>query len=535
MTTAAGTYDVVIVGTGFSGIYALHLLRERGFSVRAIDAAGGVGGTWYWNRYPGARCDVETTDYQFGFDERIVRGWTWSERYAKQAEILAYLNYVTDLLDLRRDMQFDTRVVSALFDDAGDRWRLTTDAGEEIDARHCVLATGSLSASRIPDLPGLGSFAGPTYHTGRWPHGEVDFSGRRVAVIGTGSSGIQSIPVIAEQAEHVTVFQRTANFSVPALNRPRDPADEARMKATFMRDRDAAKWTTQGVFASWVANDVSALDVSEDERRAEFERRWAAGGFGFFESFSDLVTNREVNTFAADFARAKIREIVRDPTVAELLCPKDHPFASKRLCVDSDYHATFNRPNVALVDLRTTPLEAITRRGVRTTADEFPVDTIVFATGFDAMTGAVLAIDIRGRDGRRLTDAWAEGPVTYLGIQTAGFPNLFLITGPGSPSVLSNMISSIEQHVEWTSDCITYLRDNGHTTIEAEPAAQRDWVAHVNELASETLMPEADSWYVGANIPGKPRFFMPYTGGVGSYRRRADAIAAAGYRGFVVA
>ncbi len=531
----SSTYDVVVVGAGFSGIYGLHSLRERGFRVRLIEAASGVGGTWYWNRYPGARCDVETTDYQFGFDERIVQGWTWSQRYAPQAEILTYLNYVTDLLDLRRDMQFDTRVESATFDEDATRWELVTDTGERIAAQHCVMATGSLSAARAPDIPGLASFAGGCHHTGRWPHDGVDFAGQRVAVIGTGSSGIQSIPVIAQQARELTVFQRTANFSVPAHDRPRDPADEARMKRTFMQDREAAKWTTQGVFASWVANDVSALDVDDHARQAEFSRRWAHGGFGFFESFNDLITDRDVNDQAAEFARARVRDVVDDPTVAELLCPQDHPFASKRLCVDTDYHATFNRPNVALVDLRATPIVAITPHSVRTTAAEFAVDSIVLATGYDAMTGALLAIDIRGRNGVGLAEKWSAGPVTYLGIQTAGFPNLFLITAPGSPSVLSNMISSIEQHVEWTTDCITYLRQHGQRTIEAESDAERAWVAHVDERASETLMPEADSWYVGANIPGKPRFFMPYTGGVGSYRRRAEQIAADGYAGFVLA
>jgi cyclohexanone monooxygenase len=526
--------DVVIVGAGFSGLHALYAMRARGLSARVIEAGSGVGGTWYWNRYPGARCDVETTDYQFSFDARIVEGWTWSERYATQGEILAYLDYVADLLDLRSGIQLDTRVVRVEFDDAGARWLVTTDRGEQIDARYCVMATGCLSSARIPDISGRDTFAGPSFHTGQWPHEGVDFTGLDVGIIGTGSSGIQSIPVIARQAEHLTVFQRTPNFSVPAHNRPRDPADEARMKLTFAANREQARRTAQGVYGSWVANDKSALDVGEDERREEFERRWAHGGFGFLEAFTDMWTSRAANDHAADFVRAKIRGIVEDPAVAELLCPTDHPLGTKRLCVDIDYHATFNRPNVTLVDLRATPIVEIIPRGVRTTAREHALDLIVFATGYDAMTGALLAMDIRGRGGIELAEKWSAGPVTYLGVQTSGFPNLFMITGPGSPSVLSNMATSIEQHVEWVADCIAHVGASGRESIEADPAAERSWVAHVNELAYETLLPEANSWYMGANIPGKPRVFMPYTGGVGSYRAKAEQIAADGYAGFTL-
>jgi cyclohexanone monooxygenase len=526
--------DVVVVGAGFSGLYMLHRVRELGLSVRLIDEGAGVGGTWYWNRYPGARCDVESTDYQYGFDDGIVQEWTWTERYASQPEILAYLNHVADRLDLRRDIQLETRVEAAVFDESTDRWTVTTDRGERLSARYCIMATGCLSAVRTPDVDGLDSFEGDCYHTARWPHEGVDLTGKRVAVVGTGSSAIQSIPLIAEQAAHLTVFQRTPNFSVPAHNCPRDPEDERRIKDCFAEKRRDARSSPMGVFASWIPNDQSALEPGDEDRLRAFEAGWNRGGFGFLNAFSDLVTNREANRLAAEFVHGKIRGIVRDPDVAGLLCPDDHPFGTKRLCVDTDYYATYNRPNVTLVDLRATPIEAITPNGVRTSDGELAVDVIVFATGFDAMTGALLAMDIRGRDGVALGERWAHGPRTYLGIQIAGFPNLFLVTGPGSPSVLTNMIVSIEQHVEWIADCLAYLRDEDLHRIEATLDAETAWVDHVNELADQTLLPEASSWYTGANIPGKPRVFMPYTGGVGAYRERCSGIADRGYEGFVL-
>jgi cyclohexanone monooxygenase len=532
-TGRPGDVDVLVVGAGFSGLYMLHLVRKLGLPVRLVEAGAGVGGTWYWNRYPGARCDVESTDYQYGFDDGLVQDWTWSERYASQPEILAYLKHVADRLGLRENIELGKRVTHLVFDDETSRWTVTTDLGEIFTARHCVMATGCLSAARLPDVPGLERFEGDRYHTARWPHEGVDFSGLRVAVVGTGSSAIQAIPLIAEAAQ-LTVFQRTPNFSVPAHNRPRDPEVERRMKETFAEDRRNARDSSMGVFASWIPNEKSALEVDDAERQRTFEAGWSRGGFGFLNAFSDLVTNREANELAARFVHEKIRAIVRDPELAERLCPTGHPFGTKRLCVDTDYYATYNRDNVTLVDLRRTPIEEITPRGLRTQEGEIELDAIVFATGFDAMTGAVLDIDIRGRGGLTLAEKWAAGPRTYLGIQTAGFPNLFLITGPGSPSVLSNMIVSIEQHVEWTADCIEYLHEHGLAGIEATDAAEDAWVDHSNERAARTLLPEADSWYTGANIAGKPRVFMVYTGGVGAFRRRCTEVADRGYEGFVL-
>jgi cyclohexanone monooxygenase len=394
------------------------------------------------------------------------------------------------------------------------------------------MATGCLSAARVPSIPGLDSFQGEWHHTARWPHEGVDVAGRRVAVIGTGSSAIQSIPIIAEQATHLTVFQRTPNYTVPAHNRPRNAADEEQIKETFPERRREARGSSMGVFASWIPNPASALDVSPEERERELEARWNLGGFGFLNAYSDIVTNREANELTADFVRRKIRAIVRDPQVAELLCPNDHPFGTKRLCVDTGYYATYNRDNVTLVDLRRAPIEEITPGGIRTSDAEYDIDVIVFATGFDAMTGALLDIDIRGRGGLTLREKWAAGPRTCMGIQTCGFPNLFMITAPGSPSVLTNMVVSIEQHVEWAADCLAYLHTNALESIEALPEAEDAWVDHVNELAAQTLLPEASSWYTGANIEGKPRVFLPYTGGVGKYRERMTALAANGYEGF---
>jgi cyclohexanone monooxygenase len=511
----------------------LHRLRGLGFRARVIEAGSGVGGTWYWNRYPGARCDIESLEYQYGFDDDLPREWKWSERYASQPEILRYIEHVADKLDLRRDIQFETRVTAAHFDEHRSRWRVETDRGDRFDAAHCIMATGCLSAPRRPDFQGLDDFQGEWYHTGYWPHEGVDFTGKRVGIIGTGSSAIQSIPIIAEQAAHLTVFQRTANFSIPAQNGPIDPEYERQMTEKYTEVRERAR-TTQGGVVATTPPDRSALSVSEEERCAEYEARWRRGGLTFGAAFLDLVFVEPANETAAEFVRGKIREIVKDPATAELLCPKDYPFATKRLCVDTDYYATFNRENVTLVDVKASPIEAITAKGLRTKDAEYEFDCLVFATGFDAMTGTLLNIDIRGREGRTLREAWAEGPRAYLGLQVAGFPNLFTITGPGSPSVLSNMIVSIEQHVDWITDCIEYLRANGLQTIEPTVEAQDAWVEHVNQVANVTLFPRAASWYMGANIPGKPRVFMPYIGGVGIYGQKCRDVVANGYEGFVL-
>jgi cation diffusion facilitator CzcD-associated flavoprotein CzcO len=522
----------VIVGAGFAGLYMLHRLRQLGLSARVFEAGDGVGGTWYWNRYPGARCDVESMDYSYSFSDELQQEWKWSERYASQPEILTYINHVADRFDLRRDVQVGTRVTAATFDEADRRWTVTTDRGDRVSARFCIMATGCLSTAQVPKLPGRETFRGTTYHTGRWPHEGVDFSGQRVGVIGTGSSAIQSIPIIAEQAAHLFVFQRTPNFSVPAHNAPLDPDFERQVKASYADFRCQARESRVGFVVE--RSEASALAVTPEERRREYERRWSRGGLGFTATYVDLLTNKDANDTAAEFCREKIRAVVENPVVAEILLPTDYPVGTKRMCVDTGYYKTFNRDNVTLVDIRRAPIEAITPDGLRTREAAYVLDSIVFATGFDAMTGALLSIDIRGRGGRTLNDAWAEGPRTYLGLTVAGFPNLFAITGPGSPSVLSNMIVSIEQHVDWIADCIDRMRAQDHETIEATAAAQEAWVAHVNEIGHATLYPRANSWYMGANIPGKPRVFMPYIGGVGAYRQICDGVAAKGYEGFTL-
>ena len=526
------SFDAVVVGAGFAGLYTLYRLRKLGLSVRVFEAGKGVGGTWYWNRYPGARCDVESMDYSYSFSEELQQEWRWTERYSAQPEILRYINHVADRFDLRRDIQLETRVTSATFDETAHRWTIETDRGDRVSAQFCIMATGCLSTTQEPKFKGLERFRGPWYHTGRWPHEGVDFTGQRVAVIGTGSSAIQSIPIIAKQAAHLYVFQRTPNYSMPAHNAPLDPAYERSVKANYAEFRRQARESRVGFVID--RSEDSALAVAPEARLREYERRWNRGGLGFSAAYADLLTNKQANDTAAEFFRAKIRSIVRDPAVAETLAPRDYPLGTKRLCVDTDYYATFNRDNVTLIDLRKSPIEEITAAGVKTRDAEYAVDSLVFAIGFDAMTGTLLAVDIRGRGGRSLREAWEAGPRTYLGIAMAGFPNLFTITGPGSPSVLSNMIVSIEQHVDWIADCIIYMRDRGHRAIEAALDAQEAWVAHVNEVGHMTLYPQANSWYMGANVPGKPRVFMPYIGGVGLYRQKCDEVAAKGYEGFVL-
>jgi cyclohexanone monooxygenase len=530
---AARDVDVVVVGAGFAGLYMLHKARSQGLSVQVFEAGDGVGGTWYWNRYPGARCDVESMEYSYGFDEDLQQEWEWTERYAPQPEILDYANHVADRFDLRRDIQLSTRVTSAVFDEANERWAVSTDRGDEVSARFLVMATGCLSAANIPDLPGAGSFEGPTYHTGQWPHEPVELTGQRVGIIGTGSSAIQSIPIIAEQAAELTVFQRTPTFTVPAWNQPLDPVEAKEIKADYASFRAANRRMPSAFGARLERGDRSALEVSEDERRAEYERRWERGGLPFLGAFNDLLLNKEANDTAAEFVREKLHEIVRDPDTARKLTP-DTVVGCKRLCVDTGYWDTFNRSHVHLVDLRDEPIEEITPNGIRTTGAHHDLDVLIYATGFDAMTGALLRIDIRGRAGRSLQDAWSAGPRTYLGLGVEGFPNLFTITGPGSPSVLTNMLVSIQQHVEWIADCIGHLDARGHATIEASLEAQDAWVDFVNSVAGFTLFPTCNSWYLGANVPGKTRVFMPLPG-FPTYAEKCDQVASDGYEGFVLA
>jgi cyclohexanone monooxygenase len=526
-------YDVVVVGAGFAGMYMLHRLRGQGFSVRVYEQGGDVGGTWYWNRYPGARCDVESMQYSYSFSEGLQQEWNWSERYAPQPEILKYANHVADRFNLRPDIQLNTRVDRAVLDESANAWSVTTSDGRTVSARFVVLATGCLSNARMPDIKGLQNFSGEVYHTGHWPHEQIDFTGKRVAVIGTGSSGIQSVPVIAEQASQLTVFQRTANFSIPARNAMLTEEEREAFRAKYPEIRRFAREQSRnGIYTEMP--DRGALDDGDNERRAKYEQRWANGGLTFMSVYNNLALDKAANDTAANFVREKIAEIVNDPETAKLLQPNNHPIGSKRICIDTDYFATFNRPNVTLVDIRTNPIDEILPNAVRAGAKDYEVDALVLATGFDAMTGSVAKIDIRGRNGLTLNHKWAEGPKTYLGLMSAGFPNLFIITGPGSPSVLSNMIVSIEQHVDWIADCVAWMRDRGLEVMEANKDAEDKWVAHVNEVAHTTLYPQANSWYMGANIPGKPQIFMPYIGGVGAYRQICNDVAAKGYEGFAM-
>ena len=528
-------FDAIVIGAGFSGLGMLRRLRdELGMSVQVYEAGDGVGGTWYWNRYPGARCDSESYVYCFSFSKELLQDWNWSGKYPEQPEILSYLNHVADRFDLRRNIQFSTRVASARFLEQDNVWQIETNQGERVTARFLVTGIGCISAGNVPDIPGLDNFEGDWYHTGSWPHDGVDFAGKRVAVIGTGSSGVQSIPVIAKQAERLTVFQRTPQFTIPARHETVDRRFiEEEVKPNYDEIWEKARWSQSGFPLE--LSERLALEVSEEERLETYESLWAQGGFRFLHaSFKDIRTDVEANDTAAEFVRSKIREIVEDPETVSKLLPTDHPLGSKRALIDTNYYETYNRDNVELVDIRKSPIREITSTGIRTEDEEYEFDIIVFATGFDAMTGTFLRMDIRGRNNLSLNEKWSEGPKTYLGVLVAGFPNMFMITGPGSPSVLSNMPVAIEQHIEWISGFIEYLRDHGIETAEAELDSETAWGAHVNEVAEPTLYMLANSWYLGANIPGKPRVFMPYAGGLGTYRERCNEIAENGYEGFIL-
>jgi len=530
----ATQFDAIVIGAGVGGLYTLHRLRALGMNVRVFEAGSDVGGTWYWNRYPGCRCDVDSMEYSYSFDDALQQEWKWPERYGTQPEILKYVAHVADRYDLRRDVQFDTRIKSAVYDTSSGQWTVTTDKGETASAPFCIMATGNLSTPRVPDFKGIESFKGKWYHTGLWPHGGVDFTGLRVAVIGTGSSGIQSIPIIAKQAKHLTVFQRTANFSLPAVNKPMDPAEEAQHKSEYSERRRLAYDTPFGI-AGYPPPTKSALEVSKEERDRIYEANWQRGGsISFLYSFTDLLLNKEANDTAAEFVRNKIRATVKDPETAETLCPNDHPIGTKRLVLDTNYYETYNRDNVTLVNARKAPIQEITPTGLRTTEAEYEFDAIVFATGFDAMTGALAEIDVHTTAGANLREKWKDGPHTYLGLMVAGFPNLFLITGPGSPGVKSQMILSCEQHTDWIVDLLKHMQSRGLHRAEADQDAETKWTAHVTDVADATLYPMANSWYMGANIPGKPRVFMPYVGGVHTYKKKCDEVAANGYEGLTL-
>ena len=523
-------YDVAVVGAGFAGLYLIHRLRQQGMSVRVFEAADDVGGTWYWNRYPGARCDVESVEYSFSFDEALQQEWKWSERYAAQPEIRRYLQHVADRFDLRRDIEFNSRVSDAEFDPATNRWTVVTENGQQSTARFLVMASGCLSNAKVPEVAGLSNFKGRWFHSGFWPRDGFGFSGKRVGVVGTGSTGIQLIPIVARQASHLHVFQRTANYSVPLRNGPNVPEDVFSIKSGYAQLREQARHCPSGV-ARFPNPQRGALEMSEAERIGVYEERWNFGGISFARAFNDTVIKKEANDLMRAFLVPRMLAGVKDAEVRARLVPT-YAVGTKRLCADTGYFETFNRDNVTLVDIKKSPITAITETGIQTSDGHYELDAIIFATGFDAITGPLLAVNMRLKGGADLRSVWKHGPRAYLGLMVAGLPNLFTVTGPGSPSVLSNVVVSVEQHVDWICDCLADMREKGWDRIEAEAEAQEAWAQHVDDIARRSLMPDTNSWYMGANIPGKPRMFMPYMGGVGVYRRKCDDIASAGYTGF---
>jgi cation diffusion facilitator CzcD-associated flavoprotein CzcO len=530
--SGAKKYDAIIIGAGFSGLYQLHKLRdELGLKVCVLEKGSGVGGTWFWNRYPGARCDSESYYYCYSFNKEIEQEWTWSERYPEHTEIRKYLNFVADKLVLKPDIAFDTEVKSASFDDDSNIWTVETVDGESFVAQFLVTAVGCLSSANVPSFKGLENFKGSWHHTGHWPQAGVDLTGKRVGQIGTGSTGIQVSSELAQQAKHLTVFQRTANYSIPARNRPVTQEEVELTRTNYEEVWRRARAGTNG--HPFSISSQSAMTVSKEERTDTYEKAWARGGLRFRASFNDILADEQANKTASEFIREKIAEIVKDPKTTEMLTPRDHGFATKRPPIDSGYFETFNRDDVLLVDLKTEPIVEITEKGIRTSEKEYELDIIVFATGFDAFTGPLLRLNLTGSQGYKLSQAWAAGPRTYLGIQTPRFPNLFTITGPGSPSVLCNMPIAIEQHVEWITTCIRDMRAQDLTRIEADFDAAENWVQQVNDAANATLLPMASSsWYLGANVPGKPRVFMPYAGGFARYSGICNEIRQSGYRGF---
>ena len=521
--------DVVVVGAGFGGLYSLYLLRQEGFNVKGRERGTGGGGTWYWNRYPGARCDVESLQYSYSFDPELEQEWEWTERYAGQPEILKYAEHVSDRFDLESLIEFNTTVEAADYDEITSTWTISTNR-DTYQARFLVAATGCLSTTNLPDFEGLANFKGDVYHTGRWPHETVDFSGQRVAVVGTGSSAVQAIPVIAEQASELTVFQRTPNYSIPARNKPLDPAVQAETKENYAELRQAARVERSGIISIFPPNEDSAKQADNSEFDARMDERWEHGGFGFYRAYADIGIDQTSNERIAEYVRGQITQVVDDPETARLLAPTN-TIACKRPCLDTHYYETFNSEHVNLVDISEGGIEEITVTGLRAAGQDFDFDALVFATGFDAMTGALLNMNITGKGGHTLAEAWSAGPRTYLGLGVPEFPNLFTVTGPGSPSVLTNMIMAIEQHVEWIRDCLVTMRQQGLSTIEATATAADNWVDHVNSVADQTLYPTCNSWYLGANIPGKTRVFMPLIG-YPPYAEKCQQVAENNYEGF---
>ena len=529
-SSVAAELDAVIIGAGFSGMYMLKSIRDQlGLKARVYEAGDTVGGTWYWNRYPGARCDSDAYIYGFTFDKQLLQEWEWTERYPEQPEILRYLEHVAQRFDLKRDIQFGTRVTGAEFDEKAKRWTVHFDHGQDVSARYLIAAVGSLSTTNMPQIKGLEKFQGKWYHTSRFPHDGVDFTNKRVGVVGTGATAVQAIPEIAQQAKHLTVFQRTANYCVPARNGKVDPAVVKARKADYDGVVKRIRESFFGQEHYFIPKSV--LEATPEEREREFDRMWDAGGFAFWlGNYQDMFFNQESNDICAEYIKRKIRKTVKDTAVAEKLIPKGYAYGTKRQPLDTNYYETFNKDNVLLVDAKIDgAIEEITAKGVRAGGKEYELDIIVFATGFDAMTGPLRAMNVRGAGGVTIEQAWADGPRTWLGLMVAGFPNLFTITGPGSPSVIVNMIAAIEQHVNWIADLILHMRQSGQTRVEPSDAAQEEWVDEVRRVAETTLYPLARSWYNGDNIAGKPRMFMAWLGGYPSYAQRCDEIAAAGY------
>ena len=527
-------FDVIIVGAGWGGMYMLHQCRKLGLTARVLEAGPSVGGTWYWNRYPGLHCDVESVQYSYSFDRELQQEWNWTERYASQPEILRYANHVADRFDLRRDISFNTRVAAVHHNDQQNTWKVRAEDGRELSSRFVVMATGCLSSPKKVNIPGIDSFKGQTLHTAFWPETPVDFTGKRVGIIGTGSSGIQSIPKIAEQAKQFYVFQRTPSYSIPAANKKLEASYTDKIKGSYDELRHEARHHLVGIPAPTYA--MSIFEVDEKRRKEILDHCYDNGlPFALMVAFADVLVSEEANKVIQDYLANRIRERVKDPEIAEQLIPTGQFAGTRRLCIDTNYYETFNRPNVTLKNLARNPIDTITEKGVKLKdGEEVELDCLVFATGYDAMTGALLAVDIQGVNGVKLRDQWSAGPRTMMGLMVAGFPNLFTITGPGSPSVLSNMVVSIEQHVEWISACLQRMQEQGKKTIEASVEAQDNWVKHVNEVANSTLFPRGNTWYMGANVPGKPRVFLPYLG-VGPYRQLCDDVAKADYKGFAIA
>ena len=519
--------DVIIVGAGFSGLYMLYKMRKMNLKALIIERASDAGGTWFWNRYPGARCDIESIEYSYSFSDELQQEWNWSNRYSDQSEILDYVNYVVKKFNLKENIVFNTSVKSATFDENLKNWIVETDS-KSYSSKFCVMATGTLSSIKQPNFDGLENFKGDWYVTGEWPHEKLDFTSKKVAIIGTGSSAVQSIPVIAEEAKNLTVFQRSPNYTIPANNRPLTEKELSNAKSSYDQIREKAKYTRAGIGYNQF-EERKLLDLSSEEIKKELNNRWKIGGQEIFTAgFTDVGVNVEANKIVADFVKSKIKEIVKDPNVAELLSPED-AIGCKRLCADTNYFETYNRENVELIDLNSNPINSITENGILTKNKEFKFDTIIFATGFDAMTGALQAIDITGKNGKKLKQVWKDGPKSFLGLLINGFPNLFTVTGPGSPSVLTNMMVAIEQHVEWISNCINFLSKSNLKEVEADELFQIEWMDHIEEVAKNTLRYTCNSWYVGANVPGKKRVFMPYAGGFGKYREKCDEIAENNY------